>query len=172
MSLSERLSAIVSRSRIEDIRQRDASVPVWDIGGPGFLARRKRQRADAVAACRYELLSALLTAEDPVFLMHPEPPDEYGVPGDWQSVGRRTWRLPSEFNFQGPAAKRWLFTLGDWRFYSAPAPVDSQSPDVFRCSAGQLLTWMSANSITVLIESFHDDSDWVVAIENSATVIA
>jgi hypothetical protein len=172
MSLSGRLSAILSRSRTEDIRQRDAARQVWDIGGPGILARRKRQRAGAVAACRAELLCALLAAEGPIFLIHHEPPDEYGVPGDWQRVGSLTWRLPAEFNVHDPIVERWLFTLGDWRLYCAPAPVGSQGPDVFRCSADELLTWMKANSVAVLIESFHDDSDWVVAIENYATLVA
>ncbi len=119
--------------------------------------------------------------------MHKEPPEEYGVPGTWQPAGDRslkaaatdpvaagfslrplageaTWIVPPDFSLDDPVIRHWLFDLGDWRFYIAPGPVAGKSPDVFRCSAAELLAWMSANSVLALIESFHDDTAWVVAL--------
>src|SRR6266700_1039102 len=104
MSLGERLIEILSRWRGEDIRPREESLPVWDIGRPGLLARRRRQRREAVAACREELLAALLAAGGPIFAVHQEPSDEYGVPGV----------LPPDFDPHDPGVRHWLFVLGGW----------------------------------------------------------
>jgi hypothetical protein len=162
MSLGERLNEILVHWRTEDIHRRDASLPVWEIGRPGLFARHRRQRREAVASCRGELLSALLAADGPIFVNHQEPPNEY-VGGDWQRGGGSTWLLPPDLNVHDPMVERW-FSLGDWCFYSAPAPVTGSRPDVFRCGAAEILDWMKENSVAAWIESFHDDTDWVVAL--------
>jgi hypothetical protein len=102
--------------------------------------------------------------ERSIILRHHEPPSDYSVPGNWQPAAAATWLVPSDLNLDDPAVNRWLFVLGDWTFYSAPHPVEGKWPDVFRSTAGELVTWMNAQSIRVLIESFHDDTDWVVAL--------
>ena len=166
MSLSEHMDGILSRCQGEDIRRRDGSLAVWDIGGPGLFARHRRQRREAVVACRRELLSNLLAWDAPIFLMH-EPPQEYDVPGNWQPVSEGTWCVPPDFNLDHPAVNYWLFALGNWRVYSAPSPVQGIWPDAFRCSAAELLAWMSAKWVQALIDSFHDDTDWVVALSTA-----
>jgi hypothetical protein len=163
MPLGEQLDEILSRWQGRDIRRREGSLAVWDLGRPGLFARHRRPRRQAVAACRRELLAALLTSERPLFLLSPEPPGAYEVPGRWQPAGQATWLVPADFNPELPAVKRWLFDLGDWRLYRAARPAAARSPDVFRCSAGELLAWMRAQAVQALIESFHDDTDWVVA---------
>src|SRR5262245_37040261 len=116
------MNEILSRWASANIRRRDGSLPVWDVGWPGFLARQRRQRREAVAACRRELLGALLRGPGPMFLMH-EPPAEHGVPGDWQAASEATWIVPPDFDLNHPAVAYWLFALGDWRCYKAPTPV-------------------------------------------------
>ena len=81
MSLSAHMNAILCRWQSEDIRRRDGSLPVWDLGRPGLFARHRRQRREAVAACRRELLATMLGLERPVFLMSLWTPEEYEVPG-------------------------------------------------------------------------------------------
>jgi hypothetical protein len=164
MSLSERMNEILCRWQGEDIRRRDGSLPVWDVGRPGLFARRRRQRREAVAACRRELLATMLDSEPPLFLTSPWTPEEYEVPGHWQSAGEATWLVPVEFDFDHPPFQYWLFAMGDWRLYRAAKYADGRSPDVFRCSAAELLAWMNAQTVQALIESFHDDTDWVVAL--------
>jgi hypothetical protein len=154
---------IFSRYRSEDIRRRDDSLSVWDIGRPGLFARHRRHRREVVAACRQELLTRLIRSDRPVFLMTQAPPREYEVPGNWQPAAKATWLVPGDLNLDHPIVKHWLFTLGDWRLYSAPGPAQSKWPDAFRCSAAELVAWMSAQAVAALIESFHDDTDWVVA---------
>jgi hypothetical protein len=168
MKPSENMSTILVRWQGKDICRRDASLPVWDIGRPGLFARRRRLRRQAVAACRQELLTTLLRSDGPIFIMHHEPPKEYDVPGTWRPAGKATWLVPEDFNLDHPAVKRWLFDLGDWSIYSALQPVEGKCPDVFRCSAAELVAWMSSEKVHTLIESFHDDTVWVVAF-NKAT---
>jgi hypothetical protein len=165
MSHSEDVDTILTRWQGKDIRRREGSLPVWDIGRVGLFARHRRQRREAVAACRQELLTTLLRHDGPVFLMSTEPPSEYDVPGSWQPSGQATWLVSGDFSLDHPAVKHWLFDLGNWTIYSAPQPVEGKWPDVFRCSAAGLVAWISAKAVRVLIESFHDDTDWVVAFK-------
>jgi hypothetical protein len=165
------MNEILCRWEGEDVRRRDPALLVWDLGQPGLFARHRRRRREAVAACRREVLTTLLCRAAPVFLMHPEPPKEYQVPGDWQPAGEATWLVPPDFDPNYAAGKRWL-SLGDWTAYSAPGPAPGKWPDVFRCRAAELLAWMSAKSVRVLVESFHDDTDWVVALGAAEPVAA
>jgi hypothetical protein len=158
------MNEILSRDESSDLRRRDGSLPVWDLGRPGFFARHHRRRREAVDACRRELLNALLGSPGAVFLMH-EPPQEYEVPGAWQRAGEGTWFVPPHFNFDHPTVEYWLFALGNWRLYQAPAPAEGDWPETFRCAAAELLAWMRARSVKALIESFHDDIAWVVALD-------
>ncbi|MCI0641955.1 MAG: hypothetical protein L0Y72_31150 [Gemmataceae bacterium] len=153
----------MSRWQSADIRRREDALSVWDLRLPRLFSRRRRQRREAVATCRRELLTALLASTGPIFLMHKEPPKEYAIPGNWRSAGEASWVVPADFNLDDPVVRHWLFDLGDWRFYSSVGPVAGKWPDVFRCGAAELLAWMSANAVRVLIESFHDDTEWVVA---------
>jgi hypothetical protein len=163
MCLSKRMSGILSRWQGEDIRRRDPDLAVWDLGWPGLLARHRRQRREAFAACRRDLLTTLMGSSGPAFLMHSEPPAEYEIPGDWQPKGEATWLVPPDFNPDDPVGSHWL-SLGAWRLYSAPGPAEGKWPNVFRCRAAELLDWMNGKSVCALIESFHDDTDWVVAL--------
>jgi hypothetical protein len=97
--------------------------------------------------------------------MASESPSEYDVPGNWQSASKATWLVPGDFNLDHPTVKHWLFDLGHWTIYSAPQPVEGKWPDVFGCSAAELIAWMRAKAVRALIVSFHDDTDWVAAAE-------
>jgi hypothetical protein len=159
----EDMNEILSCFRSADVRPRDDSLPVWDVGRPGLFARQRRHRRQTVAECRRQLLSAVLGGDGPIFLTH-EPPRDYEVPGDWQPAGEATWLVPRDFDPDHPAAAYWLFVIGNWNLYRAPAPPEGRWPDAFRCGAAELLEWMRAKSVQALIESFHDDTDWTVAL--------
>jgi hypothetical protein len=90
-------------------------------------------------------------------------PRDYEIPGDWQLAAGSTWLVPRDFNIDHPNVNHWLFDLGDWRLYSALGPAKENSPDFFRCSAAEVVSWLNDNSVQALIESFHDDTEWVVA---------
>jgi hypothetical protein len=161
--VGQRLLAILAAHEGPDVRRRDSATAVWDLSHPGLVARRRRQRRAAVEACRGELLGTLLGGE-PVFLLNPESPREWDVPGDWRPAGASTWLVPPGFDPHEPATQRWLFTIGDWCFYLAASAVEEGWPDVFRCSAATLQAWMREKWMQALIASFHDDAEWVVAV--------
>jgi hypothetical protein len=117
-----------------------------------------------MTALKIELLSQVLASSSPVFIVHQEPPDDYEVPGNWQRTDDSTWRVPADLDLTDSVSKNWLFGVGNWCLYSAPAAVDGICPDAFRMSASELSSWIHENSVAVLIDSFHDDSDWVVAL--------
>jgi len=165
MSPGENIISILARWQGKDIRPRDASLTVWDIGRPGLFARQGRRRRQAVATCRQELLTSLLRLDGPLFLTSLEPPQENDIPGNWQPVGKATWLVPGDFDLDHPSVKSWLFDLGMWTIYTAPRSVEGVWPDVFRCRASELVAWMDAEAIRALIVSFHDDTDWVVAVK-------
>jgi hypothetical protein len=159
----ESLERILRTFRGPDVRPRSESLPVWDVGKPGLFARRRRKRDAAVEQCRSRLLAALLATDRPLFLTHPEPPQEYGVPGTWRPAGPSTWLVPSDLDVRGPAVVRWLFVLGNWGLYRGAGAVEGEWPDLFRCGAPEVLSWMADRGVEALIVSFPDNTDWVVA---------
>jgi len=165
MLCSQQMNDILCRWQNQDIGRREGSLPVWDVGWPGLFTRRRRVRREAITACRREILSCLLACQEPVFLIH-EPPRDYEVPGEWRPASESTWLVPPEFNPNHPAVRYWL-SIGNWTFYSAPAPAEVNWPDPARCGAADLLAWMSTKSVHALIDSFHDDISWVVALERA-----
>ncbi len=170
MLCSELMNDILCRWQSDDIHRREGSLSVWDIGWPGLFGRHRRQRRQAIAGCRRELLSTLLECQEPIFLMH-EPPQDWGVPGKWQPASEATWLVPSDFNRDDPAVQSWL-SVGNWTIYSAPTPAEGNWPDPSRCSAAELLAWMRTKSVQALIDSFHDDTTWVVAFETAKQTLA
>ena len=161
MLCGEKMNDILCRWQNDDIGRREGSLPVWDVSCPGLFARR--QRREAITLCRRELMTSLLGCQEPIFLIH-EAPRDYGVPGNWQPASEGTWLTPSDFNLDDQAVQSWL-SVGNWTFYSAPAPAEENWPDPARCRAVDLLAWMRTKRVWALIDSFHDDISWVVAFE-------
>jgi hypothetical protein len=165
--LCEQIENTLSRWQGDDVRRREAGLPVWDIRWPTLLTGNRRQRLSAVTACRQELLAALLTSGRPLYLTHQEPPESYWIPGAWIPAGPATWLVPPDFDPQQPDAKHWLFSLGGWSLQAAPGPVTEDYPDVFHTRALDLLAWMRKNSVRAMITSSLDDTEWVVAIDTA-----
>ncbi len=168
MSVGEEFITVLCSFRTEDISRREPSLPVWDVGRPGLFAWRRRERQQAVDRCRAQLLSALLAAEGPTFVVHGEEPQPWEVPGPWECVGPSTWLLPADFDPQEPAARSWLFVVGNGRLYKAAQAALAPLPDSFVCKASELLDWMRQQSIDAWIDSFHDGAAWVVAARPAA----
>jgi hypothetical protein len=163
MLCGEKINDILCRWQNDDIRRREGFFSVWDVGWPGLFTRHRRQRREAITLCRRELMSSILGSQETIYLIH-EAPRDWGVPGNWQPASQATWLVPPDFNPDNPAVQSWL-SVGNWTFYSAPAPVEGNWPDPSRCRAADLLAWMRTKSVWALIDSFHDDTSWVVAFE-------
>ncbi len=75
--------------------------------------------------------------------------------------------MPSSIDLEAKVTQHWLFSLGNWTVYAAPGPVVAGWPDPFRTKPDPLIAWMVEQEVSFLVDSFHDDTDWLVAIPGS-----
>jgi hypothetical protein len=153
---------ILARLDARDWRQR-AGVPVWELHEPGILAWQGSSRRRAIEAAKRALLITMASQTTPCFLSHPDDPGDYCASFTWEPAGTQTWRVPRALALDDPGLSEWLFTLGNWQAYLAPSVVSGRWPDPFRSESATLLSWMQESGVLALIDSFHDDSAWLLA---------
>jgi hypothetical protein len=153
---------IFAKLDARDLRQRPG-VPVWELHEPGILASQGSNRRRSIEAAKRALLTTLASQTTPFFLLHPDDPADYCAAFAWEAAGTQTWRVPRALAFDEPGLSEWLFTLGNWQAYLAPSVVLGHWPDPFRSDSFTLLSWMQKSGILALIDSFHDDSGWLLA---------
>lgn len=156
------LRATLTENEGEDVRRLDPLHPIWEIRGPGLLARNKKDRLAKVVACRSAVWRALLSSGRHAFLRHHEPPGEYEVPGSWEPHGGNTWMLPAGFNPAERNTSSWL-SLGEWMGYAAAAPLD-ETPGLFAMAPERVVEWAVHHQVAVAIDSFSDDAEWRVFV--------
>jgi hypothetical protein len=71
--------------------------------------------------------------------------------------------VPSDLRLSDAAVKYWLFSLGNWTVCSG-APGPEPNPDLFRVPASDTLAWLDRLGLEVVVDSFHDDVHWAVAL--------
>jgi hypothetical protein len=160
----ENLLAAIAAIDARDLRRAGDGVLVWRLSDPGVFARDGSERRDALAAAKKRILHVILEEKPPVFINHPDDPGDVGLVDGWERVAGATYALRTGFDFASRAAEYWLFTLGNWCFYSAAAPVTEKWPDSFTDDPVALLTWMRSAGVHALVDSWPDDAEWVVAI--------
>jgi hypothetical protein len=53
---------------------------------------------------------------------------------------------------------------GNWILYAAPEPASRPFPNAFKAAPEAVLEFMATERITLLIDSFYDDTEWRVAV--------
>lgn len=162
-TLRQQVLAALSTLDSRDCRL-DLEVPVWYLNEPGLLAPQAKARRQALLRSKVVMLTALATHPSSAYLVHPDNPADYDVKGRWVAAGASTYRIPPLLDLDDPGTKQWLFNLGNWQAYVADKPVECGCPDPARVAPTELVSWMSRTGLLVLIDSFHDDVSWVVAI--------
>jgi hypothetical protein len=162
-ALAQQVLAALSTLDSRDCRQAP-DVPVWHLNEPGLLAPQAKARRQALLRSKVEILTALATHPSSAYLLHPDNPADYEVNGEWVCTKSSTYRMPPLLNLDDPGTKKWLFNLGNWQAYVTDRPVESGWPDPARVAPKELVSWMSRTGLLVLIDSFHDDVSWIVAI--------
>ena len=162
-ALHQQVLAELSTLDPRDCR-RDPEVSVWHLNEPGLLAPQAKVRRQALLRSKVAMLTALATHPGSAYLLHPDNPADYEVNGAWVSAGSNTYHIPPLLDLDDPGTKQWLFNLGNWQAYVADKPVESGWPDPARVTPTELLSWMSRTGLLVLVDSFHDDVSWLVAI--------
>lgn len=161
MDAREAVRAVIECWPREHLARRHPKAEVWALGIPGLLSRR---RGRVASRCQDALFRSLAAAPSPVLICHPESPREHEVPGEWQEVGPSTWYLPRSLDLTAGETRHWLFALGNWTVYGAPEPVLRDWPDPFRTDPERVIEWMEEHAVGYLVDSFHDNTDWLVAL--------
>ena len=165
MKLQRQLSDALDRARGDDVRCIGGNAyALWTIVDPPLRAPESRERRSVVDRCKREILDAMLAARIPVLLSHPDDPTAERIPGTWRRAGAGAWHLPTDLDLDDPATSHWLFALGNWRMYTAPRALEIAWPDPARLAPAALDAWLQSHGIDILIDSFHDDVSWVVAV--------
>jgi hypothetical protein len=146
-----------------DVRRLHPGLGVWHLARPGLLARSRGPRIARLEACRREVLRGIFAPESDVFILHPDPPTDYDVPGRWGPVADQTWLVPDASALEGAAAAAWL-ALGCWVVYAAAHAVTEPWPDMFRLPPGKTDRWITAHRVGAAICSLHDDDEWRVVL--------
>ncbi len=118
----------------------------------------------ALDSAKQRILSAAWRIPSPLFLVLPEPLQDALVP--FVTRDGPAWRLnrlrsAREFYETEPASG-----LGNWQLYAADEALRMATPNTFRVKPEVTLQFMRDNGISLLIDSFHDDTEWCVALSD------
>lgn len=143
-------------------RRRMAGMDVWLLGqgpwwrflGAGDLDRTKQS-----------ILSAAWQVPIHLFLVPEEPVDSELAP--LVTKESHSWRIDrarsaEDFYRTEPARK-----LGNWMLYAAQTPAGAPLPNAFRTDPGMLLRFMQQHQIALLIDAFHDNAEWCIALREA-----
>jgi hypothetical protein len=161
VELASNIAEILSRAQSSDIRRCDPAYFVWHLRYPAMLARDRRNRCHLVDQCRRAILDAFLQSDEPIFITHHEPPEEYAMGGDWAEVAERTWRWPPDLD---PSQCQGWLQLGGWSLYASHQSPPVGSPHLSGNRPDEIFNAISESSISVLVDSFWDDLEWTVAV--------
>lgn len=152
------LSAIASILDDGRAQRPDAGLRVWRLEYGPLL---KLLRDAEVARTKTLLLEAAWEWPGPLFFAPGNPLEEDVRP--FVQPDGRAWRVDKRRTASDFYATDSASRLGNWQLYAAERPVEAL-PDAHRTSPADLIAFMDANGIVLLIDSFHDDTDWCVAI--------
>ena len=152
------LSSIASTLDGSGAQRPDPALQVWRLDYGPLL---KFFRDSEVARTKASLLEAAWQLSSPLFFAPGKSLDEDLQP--FVQPDGRAWKIDksrtaSDFYATEPASG-----VGNWQIYAADRPVEAL-PDAHRSSPADLIAFMKANRIALLIDAFHDDTDWCVAI--------
>lgn len=118
----------------------------------------------AFESTKQQILDAAWRVPSPLFLVTAEPLEDDLAP--FLTRDGPAWRLnrlrsAREFYETEPASG-----VGNWQLYAADQALRMATPDTFRVKPEVTLQFMRDNGICLLINSFHDDTEWCVALSD------
>lgn len=157
--MTEELRSVLQEMGIESMSPNGL---VWDLRESGCLASIVGVRSTLTPAVKRRILEVVLASPSPIYLLTSEDVGTAG-PGVWRAVSPGVWSLDGS---RDPAVliAEDATQLGNWVLLAAHRPPLERLPDLIRATEAQVLTFMRENGIRMLIDSFHDDVQWRVAI--------
>lgn len=148
-------------------RRVSARKDVWLLNtGPWWHLLRDFRRLHATKSA---LLAAAWRLPCPLFLLPEEPLNPDLAP--FVSPEGTAWRIDrnktaAAFYETEPASG-----LGNWQLYAADKVLTARLPDAFRSAPDEVLAFMGSHGIVALIDVFHDDTEWCVALREPGPVV-
>jgi len=133
---------------------------VWQLPPVPILGGRGRREADA--RCRAACYAALRESPDRVFILLAENPPDPELATLLEPCDDGAWAVPGGDLRRNPLDSE--LAVGGWLAYSAADPVSERIPELFRGDPEELAAWAKRNDISILIASFHDDTEWTVVV--------
>lgn len=130
-------------------KRRDASARVWDLRGDSA----------AHVALKVVILEACIARG--AYLLYGEPLEagETALRATVEVLGQDRYRLTPEVPVE--ALSHWLY-LGNWQIAWPACPA--RTIDVARAAPAEISRFLDEQGLALLVDSFHDDTDWVVAL--------
>ena len=89
-------------------------------------------------------------------------------PQDPELMGRLVEHPNGAWSVRDPASLASLvrdeLCAGNWTLYAASGPLSEPVPDPFRAEPQDLVDLLRRGGVTLFVDSFHDDTEWIVAI--------
>lgn len=128
-------------------RPRDAAARVWDLRGDSA----------AHVALKTRILEACIARG--AFLLYGEPLEDPALRASIEVLGEDRHRLGPGVPVE--ALSGWLY-LGNWQITWPACPPCTL--DVARTAPDEICRFLEEQGLSLLVDSFHDDTDWVVAL--------
>jgi hypothetical protein len=141
-------------------RRASGGQDVWFLDtGPWWHLFRDFQRLEVT---KLDVLRATWRLPKPLFLVPQEPLEPELA--EFLNRDGTAWRVDKTkgagaFYRTEPASG-----LGNWQMYAAERPLTVSLPDTFRTRPEKVLTFMAEQNVNLLIDVFHDDTDWCIAL--------
>ena len=123
-------------------------------------------RALALHESQVAVMEAVCALPWQAFLRYAENPRDWEL-GTWPQAARNTWQLPPH-----ETARHLLegfLEPGGWTLYLAPYAVDpGLLPDTFRADLAELASFVEGQGIPVLLDAWHDNSEWRIVVDPAA----
>lgn len=147
-------------------RRRSPGKEVWPLdSGPWWRLFKDFRRLQAT---KLDLLAAVWRLPLPLFLA-PEEPFEPEL-GPFLSRDGAAWRVDKTKTAEAFHQIEPASGLGNWQLYAAETALTVALPDTFRVAPEAVLSFMAEHHLTLLIDVFHDDTDWCVALLEPASL--
>jgi hypothetical protein len=62
--------------------------------------------------------------------------------------------------------------LGNWQLYAAKRPLTAPVPNTFRIEPDEVVAFMTAHDLVLLVDVFHDDTDWCIALREPTSTLS
>ena len=141
-------------------RRESQGKDVWLLDtGPWWRLFRDFRRLEAT---KVAVLAAAWRLPWPLFLL-PEEPLEPELAA-FLSPDGAAWRVDKTKSAEAFYQTEPASSLGNWQLYAAEQALTVATLDTFRVTPEEVLSFMAAHNVMLLIDVFHDDTDWCVAL--------